>query len=1555
MPSNSNDLSFTGRKRLRHRFGRQASDPMQMPDLIGIQKVSYDAFLQRDVDPPMERQVDGLQRAFTSVFPISGASGRARLDFKHYEFDPPKFQVDECLRRGKTYAAPLKVTLSLIIYDEDRGAGARTYKEIKEQDVFMGDMPLMTDKGTFIINGTERVVVSQIHRAHGVFFDNYKKTTQSGEELLPQAHVIPARGSWLAFKIDGRKKDGYRMSVQFGRALERIPVTVLLRILGMTSEGMLAEFCDVAMYTYGEVGNADGTRAGAWSTALDIDDFRGRAPRWDLVDAADGEVIVPKDRNISASDWEEIAASGERRRRIEIEELHDIRLARDVVNMETGEIYFEAGECVGQVEDMAPGTLDRMLEAGIPELPAVRIRETEGPFVLNALEEECRKVRPVDLVVLDPGSGSGMEEIAEAVARILKITPRRAEEMLNRGKGPLVRMLSWEEGERVLRVLGDGRGFRRESPCLTSHRASGLTLALRNRGVMSRDRILERTSGALREGGVWMGEEGAERFFYNLFFAPAQLKADTVVAHTAPSEAARQAYVLDQATLGESGCWVLDEQDGWTLLGVSVAHRPPGGPATIWVKSGTVTHRLSENYDLSAVGRVKLNGRLGLDIDDSVRALRRRDVLAVVRTLVGFRPGASHIDDIDHLGNRRVRSVGELMENQYRMGLVRMERAVRERIGSADIEKMMPNDLINARPVAAMVREFFGGSQLSQFMDQTNPLAEVTHKRRLSALGPGGLTREWANLEARDVHPTHYGRLCPVETPEGPNIGLISSLATFAKINRHGFIETPYRKVEEGQVSHSIEFMTALDEQGHTIAQASTPLTDDGRFVRDIVNCRRGDNFIIAPRESIDYIDVSPRQLVSVSAALIPFLENDDANRALMGSNMQRQAVPLLRSEAPLIGTGMESHVARDSRAVQTAERAGVVDQVDARRIVVRVIQMDGEEERTIGVDIYNLRKFERSNQSTCINQRPLVKVGDRVQAGDVIADGSSTDLGELALGRNVLVAFMPWQGYNFEDSILVSERLVRDDVFTSIHIEEYEVMARDTKLWPEEITRDILNVGEEALRHLDETGIVHIGAEVGPRDILVGKVTPKGETPSTPEEKLLRAVFGEKAADVRDTSLRVPPGVSGTVVDVRIFSRRGLEKDARALSLEREEIARLTKDRDDELAIIEGNIYGRLRTLILRRTATDGPATGVISAATLESTSRPKWWRFKFSNSEITARVEALHKDLKQAQKELEQSHADKVEKVRAGDELLPGVLKIVKVYIAVKRKLSPGDKMAGRHGNKGVISKINPIEDMPHTVEGTPVDIVLNPLGVPSRMNVGQILETHLGWASAGLGHQIGEALEAGRTMAEKSRKAGSVMRKIYGSSKWKHVREQLDDPEVVELAGNLVRGVPIATPVFDGAAETDIRAMLRAAGCSESGQVTLIDGRTGEPFARPVTVGYIYMLKLHHLVDDKMHARSTGPYSLVTQQPLGGKARFGGQRFGEMEVWALQAYGAAYTLQEILTVKSDDVSGRTKMYEAIVRGEDTFEAGVPESFNVLVKELQALGLDVQEVHHE
>ncbi len=1553
MSTHANDLSFTGRKRLRLHLGRHAADPMEMPDLIGIQKVSYDAFLQRDADPD-QRGDDGLQRAFTSVFPITDAAGRARLEFKRYEFDPPKFQVDECLRRGKTYAAPLKVTLSLIIFDEGRD-GARFPKEIKEQDVFMGDMPLMTDKGTFIINGTERVVVSQIHRAHGVFFDNYKKTTQSGEELLPQAQVIPARGSWLAFKIDGRKKDGYRMSVQFGRALERIPVTVLLRILGMTSEDMLAEFCDVAVYSHGEVGNPDGSTEPGWSTRLDVDEFRGRAPRWDLVDAADGSEIVPRERNLSAGEWEEVARTGDRRRRAGLPELQDLRMARDVVDLKTGEIFFEAGECIGQVEDIMPGTLERMLEAGITDLPAVKVRAAEGPFVLNALEEECRKIRPVDLLVLDPGGGEDLPEVAEAVARVLKITPRRAEELLGRGPGSLLRSMSWEEGERVLRVLGDGRGFRRVSRCVTEHRSSGMVIAIRNRGVLSRDRIFERTSGALREGGVWMGEEGAERFFYNLFFAPAVVAADHVKALTAPREDAREAFVLERTAVGDAGLWILDEEDGWTLLAVSVAHRPPGAPATVWVQSAAIEERLSENYDLSAVGRVKLNGRLGMNIDDSVRALRRRDVLEVVRTLVGFRPGASLIDDIDHLGNRRVRSVGELMENQYRMGLVRMERAVRERIGSADIEKSMPNDLINARPVAAMVREFFGGSQLSQFMDQTNPLAEVTHKRRLSALGPGGLTREWANLEARDVHPTHYGRICPVETPEGPNIGLISSLATFARINRHGFIETPYRMVQDGEVTNSIEYMTAMDEQGHTIAQASTPLSPDGRFEREIVNCRRGDNFILAPRETVDCVDVSPRQLVSVSAALIPFLENDDANRALMGSNMQRQAVPLLRSEAPLVGTGMEGHVARDSRAVQTAERAGVVDQVDARRIVVRATRTVDDEEQTEGVDIYNLRKFERSNQSTCINQRPLVKVGDRVQAGDVIADGSSTDLGELALGRNVLVAFMPWQGYNYEDSILVSERLVRDDVFTSIHIEEYEVMARDTKLWPEEITRDILNVGEEALRHLDETGIVHIGAEVGPRDILVGKVTPKGETPSTPEEKLLRAVFGEKASDVRDTSLRVPPGVSGTVVDVRIFSRRGLEKDARAIALEREEVARLTKDRDDELAIIEHNIYERLRTLLVGRAATGGPVTGKISAAALRDIPKSRWWSCKLEDSEATARVEGLHRDLERTRKRLQQGFEDKVEKVRAGDELLPGVLKIVKVYIAVKRKLSPGDKMAGRHGNKGVISKINPIEDMPHTEDGTPVDIVLNPLGVPSRMNVGQILETHLGWASAGLGRQIGAALEAGRNAAEQARKAAPVLRKIYGASTWKRVRSTLDAPGVVELGSNLVRGVPVATPVFDGAAEVGIRAMLKSAGCPESGQVTLVDGRTGERFARPVTVGYIYMLKLHHLVDDKMHARSTGPYSLVTQQPLGGKARFGGQRFGEMEVWALQAYGAAYTLQEILTIKSDDVSGRTKMYETIVRGEDTFEAGVPESFNVLVKELQALGLDVQEVHHE
>ncbi len=954
-----------------------------------------------------------------------------------------------------------------------------------------------------------------------------------------------------------------------------------------------------------------------------------------------------------------------------------------------------------------------------------------------------------------------------------------------------------------------------------------------------------------------------------------------------------------------------------------------------------------ERYDLSAVGRVKMNMRLDLDAPDTMRVLRKEDIIAVIRTLVDLRDGKGEIDDIDHLGNRRVRSVGELMENQYRIGLLRMERAIKERMSSVDIDTVMPQDLINAKPAAAAVREFFGSSQLSQFMDQTNPLSEITHKRRLSALGPGGLTRERAGFEVRDVHPTHYGRICPIETPEGPNIGLINSLATYARVNKYGFVETPYRKVKDGRVTDEVQYLSAMEEGRYTVAQANVPIDNRGRFTEDMIVCRHAGDVQMVPADKVDFMDVSPKQLVSVAAALIPFLENDDANRALMGSNMQRQAVPLVRAEAPFVGTGMEGVVARDSGASIAARRTGVVDQVDATRIVVRATEESDPTKP--GVDIYRLMKFQRSNQNTCINQRPLVKVGDQVKKGDIIADGPSTELGELALGRNVLVAFMPWNGYNFEDSILLSERIVKDDVFSSIHIEEFEVMARDTKLGPEEITRDIPNVSEEALKNLDEAGIVYIGAEVRAGDILCGKITPKGESPMTPEEKLLRAIFGEKASDVRDTSLRVPPGVQGTVVEVRVFNRHGVEKDERALAIEREEIERLAKDRDDEQAILDRNVYGRLAEMLEGRQGIAGPKgfkkDSKITRAVLEEYPRSQWWQFASPNDKLMAEIEAIRKQYDELKKGLEQRFLDKVEKLQRGDELPPGVMKMVKVFVAVKRKIQPGDKMAGRHGNKGVVSKIVPVEDMPFLEDGTQVDIVLNPLGVPSRMNVGQILETHLGWACAGLGLRIGQAVDLYNAKHD-TKPLKEMLKKIYGDDE---TIKSLGEKDLVELGGNLRHGVPIATPVFDGAKEADIEHMLDLAGLDHSGQVTLHDGRTGETFDRKVTVGYIYMLKLHHLVDDKIHARSIGPYSLVTQQPLGGKAQFGGQRFGEMEVWALEAYGAAYTLQEMLTVKSDDVAGRTKVYEAIVRGDDTFEAGIPESFNVLVKEMRSLSLNV------
>jgi len=1434
-------LSFTGRKRIRKTYGR-ISAVTEMPNLIEVQKNSYDFFLQAGV-APQDRVDAGLQAVFKSVFPIRDFSERAQLDFVAYAFDRPKYDVEECQQRGTTYAAPLRVTLRLIVWDVEEETGARTVRDIKEQDVFMGDMPLMTDKGTFVINGTERVIVSQMHRSPGVFFDHDKGKTHSSGKYLFAARVIPYRGSWLDFEFDA--KDIIHVRVDRRR---KLPVTTLLRALGLGTEDILNTFYDTVVYKRGRKG---------WSAPLDIDRLKGTKLARDLVNAKTGRVAAEAGTRVTARIAERLAASGIKERRVELTDLTDHFVGGDIVNLDTGLVLAEAGDLL--TEEI----LAAIDQAKVDELPVLAIGAHVGPYIRNTLEVD-KNQSPEDALT------------------------------------------------DIYRVMRPG-----EPPT----------------------------------------DESAARLFYDLFLSPVKLANSSVEARAEPSARAKPVGTLERAGV-DGHLWVIDAEAGFLCVAISAA-ATWDGKSMVWIGEADALVQRSERYDLSAVGRVKMNSRLGLESNDELRELRRRDVVAVVRTLCDLKDGRGDIDDIDHLGNRRVRSVGELMENQYRIGLLRMERAIRERMSSVEIDAVMPHDLVNAKPAAAAVREFFGSSQLSQFMDQTNPLSEITHKRRLSALGPGGLTRERAGFEVRDVHPTHYGRICPIETPEGPNIGLINSLATYARVNKYGFIESPYRKVVKGKVTDEVHYLSAMDEARYTIAQANAPLTADGRFVRDLVSCRRDGDFVMTSPDTIDYIDVSPKQLVSVAAALIPFLENDDANRALMGSNMQRQAVPLIRAEAPLVGTGLEEVVARDSGATVVARRGGVVDQVDAQRIVIRVT--DEGREGSAGVDIFNLLKFQRSNQNTCINQRPLVKVGDVVEAGDVIGDGPSTDLGELALGRNVLVAFMPWHGYNFEDSILISERIVRDDVFTSIHIEEFEVMARDTKLGPEEITRDIPNVGEEALKNLDEAGIVYIGAEVKPNDILVGKITPKGESPMTPEEKLLRAIFGEKASDVRDTSLRLPPGVSGTVVEVRVFSRRGIDKDERALAIERAEIDRLAKDRDDERQIIERDLYDRLKSLLVNRLVVSGPksvkAGSKITDGVLGELGHGQWWQLAVKDEKIMARIEELKRELDAAVASLQARFEEKVEKVQSGDELLPGGLKMVKVFVAVKRKLQPGDKMAGRHGNKGVISKIMPMEDMPYLEDGTPVDIVLNPLGVPSRMNVGQILESHLGWATHALGRQIGELLDQTRLANAKdgARQLRKRLADIYGKEVERTSLKGLDDDQMIELGEHLRDGIPISTPVFDGAHESDIVEMLERAGLNTSGQVTLVDGRSGQPFDRPVTVGYIYMLKLHHLVDDKIHARSIGPYSLVTQQPLGGKAQFGGQRFGEMEVWALQAYGAAYTLQEMLTVKSDDVSGRTKAYEAIVRGEDTFEAGIPESFNVLVKELQSLGLDVDLVEHE
>ena len=1355
--------SFTEKKLIRKSFGKRPSI-LKVPYLLEIQKESYRRYLQADT-PPEQRIDRGLQAAFKTVFPIESYNGNAALEFVSYRLGTPPFDVKECQQRGLIYAAPLRALLRLVVFDKNESTGAKTVRDIKEQEVYMGEIPLMTDNGTFVINGTERVIVSQLHRSPGVFFEHdYGKTHSSGK-LLFSARVIPYRGSWLDFEFD--PKDYLYVRIDRRR---KLPATILLRALGMTTPEVLATFFE--MDTFHLAKN---------EIRLDLVParLRGLQPDFEIA-TPKGETIVEAGRRITGRHVRELEKSRLKQLTVPAGFLIGRALGEDVINQPTGELLAQANDVVTQE------IIDKLFAAGIGAVKTIYTNDLDqGPYIADTLR-------------LDP-----TREPLEAQIEIYR--------MMRPGEPPT--------------------------------------------------------------------KDAAQTLFNNLFFS-------------------------------------------------------------------------TDRYDLSAVGRMKFNRRVGRASDEGPGILTKEDIVDAMKILIGLKNGQGEIDDIDHLGNRRVRSVGELAENQFRVGLVRVERAVKERLSLAESEGLMPQELINAKPVSAVVKEFFGSSQLSQFMDQTNPLSEVTHKRRVSALGPGGLTRERAGFEVRDVHPTHYGRVCPIETPEGPNIGLINSLAVYARTNEYGFLETPYRKVVNGKVTDQIDYLSAIEEGKFTIAQANAAIDSRGNLIDELVSCRCKNEFTMSTGDKVDYIDVAPSQIVSVAAALIPFLEHDDANRALMGSNMQRQAVPTLKTEKPLVGTGIERIVAIDSGATVSARRGGAVDSVDASRIVVRVND-DETKPGEVGVDIYNLIKYTRSNQNTNNNQKPLVRVGDVIARGDVLADGPSTDMGELALGRNILVAFMPWNGYNFEDSILISERVVEQDTFTTIHIEELQTVARDTKLGSEEITRDIPNVGEAALAKLDESGIVYIGAEVDTGDILVGKVTPKGETQLTPEEKLLRAIFGEKASDVKDTSLRVPSGMSGTVIDVQVFTREGVEKDARAKGIEEMELARIRKDLDDQYRIVEDDAYARLERQLLGKVADGGPAGlksgDKITKSYLVELERKKWFDIRLRNEEASQTLEQMRGYLVKQKEQFDQKFTEKKAKLTTGDDLAPGVLKMVKVYVAVKRRLQPGDKMAGRHGNKGVISRIVPVEDMPHMADGTPVDIVLNPLGVPSRMNVGQVLETHLGWAARELGTQIGKMLDKQRKVEELRR----FLEKIYnqiGKGGRKEELKLLTDDEILALAANLRHGVPVATPVFDGATEEEIKEMLVLAGLPQSGQTTLHDGRTGEAFDRPVTVGYMYMLKLNHLVDDKMHARSTGPYSLVTQQPLGGKAQFGGQRFGEMEVWALEAYGAAYTLQEMLTVKSDDVTGRTKMFENIVKGDHSMEAGMPESFNVLVKEIRALGIDIE-----
>ncbi len=1361
------ELSFTQKKSIRKSFGR-LKETLSIPNLIEVQKNSFNEFIKKTDQKAKSIYSKGLTKVFESVFPINDASEKSSLEFISYRLGKPKFDVTECRQRSLTYSAALKATLRLVVFDIDNTENTKQILSAKEQEVFIGDLPLMTPSGTFVVNGVERVVVNQMHRSPGVFFDHDKGKTHASGKLLFNCRIIPGRGSWLDFEFDPKDILYFRIDRK-----KKIPITTLLYALGKSREEILKTFYSYENFSYDKA-------TSAWSTKFEPEKYKRPIKlQFDLIDKKNKKKMLKKGEKLNYV------------------------LAKTLKDKGLKEILVSTDELIGKYtkEDIKDKNGETILKSGF--------NLTSDLLEKILLSEKYNiELANVDTIIRGP-----------YIFETIKLDKNNnKEEALND----------------IYKVLRPG-----EPP----------------------------------------STEIADEVFKNLYFS-------------------------------------------------------------------------KERYDLSDVGRVKLNAKLNLKTPETTRVLTSNDIISIIKFMLDLRDGKGEVDDIDHLGNRRVRSVGELVENQFRIGLLRMERTIKEKMSTLlEIESSMPQDLINAKPITTSFKDFFGTSQLSQFMDQTNPLSEITHKRRVSALGPGGLTRERAGFEVRDVHPTHYGRICPIETPEGPNIGLINSLATYSKVNRYGFIESPYKKVTNGKIIDKIEYLSAIEEEKFTIAQANSPINELGNFVEELVSCRKGLNFILSRRENIDYIDVSPKQLVSVAASLIPFLENDDANRALMGSNMMRQAVPLLKPESPLVGTGIEGDVALDSGVTIVANRNGVVDKIDGKRIVVKAT-----EEKNLsksGVDIYNLLKFQRSNQNTCINQKPLVKVGDVIKKGDIIADGPATKLGELALGKNVTVAFMPWQGYNFEDSILISERCVTDDVFTSIHIEEHELMARDTKLGTEEITRDIPNVSEESLRNLDESGVVYIGAEVNPGDILVGKVTPKGETASSPEEKLLRSIFGEKATDVRDSSLKLPPGSGGVVVDVRVFNRHGVEKDERTIAIERSEIEAVQEDKQVEEEILERNIKLRLNEILKKeeiiKSFKDFKAGSILDKELLDKLNIKEYWKLELKNNDTNNKVLQLKEQYNSAQKDIQLRFEDKVLKIKQGDDLLPTVMKVVKVFVAVKRRLMPGDKMAGRHGNKGVISKIVPVEDMPYMETGKPVDIVLNPLGVPSRMNVGQILETHLGWSCSELGEKIRKISDEYFNKKNDSNLT-LTLEGIYGKEIYNEIIRKFEKKELKELCGNLSNGVPIATPVFDGASTEDITKMLELANLPNTGQTNLWDGRTGEKFDRPITVGIIYMLKLHHLVEDKIHARSTGPYSLVTQQPLGGKAQLGGQRFGEMEVWALEAYGASYTLQEILTVKSDDVAGRTKVYETIVKGDENFESGIPESFNVLVKEIRALGLNIE-----